>query len=221
MALPSRAIVRVVVVGGLILVWAAMPPTVSAPLTAPLLAQTQVRLAVCPIAGWGWADQNRFRVEALQVFRDGFVVRYAAACDDIATPPPLVDGFRVVRRAGLGWRDLGGEDLLFYDAGCVSLPGTGQLACCNISAGENDEYVAVYGRVLSTNIATVQVIFDNGDVGSAHIIRDKFVVASPHGPDQVTAGRMRLLNDGGQVLDEIELDLGNDARAAGTTGCLP
>ena len=212
------------------------PPTLAAPFAVPLLAQTVVRLSVCPaqevdlssglrdsigalrnnLAHVRTRTQN-FRVEATQVFGDGFTTYYRTTCDDLAGGTYDVEGFRTLRRDGIFWRDLGGEELGFYDAGCITTETPGQKMCCSVSMGEQEQYMAVLGHTLTPDVAVVEVDFDNGDVGRMAVTHEKFAISSPH---RANSGRIRLFNRSGLLLDEVALDLSADARAAGATGCI-
>ena len=212
----KRVILPLVVLGAATCAVFVLPPTLIAPFAAPLLAQTQVRYAACPSIQL--ALNGSYLVQSLAVLPDGFAVFYRAACDDVSGSTTPTEAFRVVKRGWLSWRDLGGEDISYYDAGCVQPTSTGQSICCTVSLGENEQYTAVFGRAVSPDAQWVEVVFDNGDVTRVGVIGEKFVIASPV---VMHSGLIRVLNSAGGLLDSTPLDLSDDARASGTTGCLP
>ncbi len=216
MANLKRVALPLVAIGAAACATVVLPPTLVAPFAAPLLAQTQVRYAACPSVQL--ALKGGYRVQALVVLRDGFTTFYSAACDDVTGSATPTEAFRVVKRDWLRWRDLGGEDISYYDAGCLQPTHTGQSICCSISLGESEQYTAVFGRAVSPAVTQVEVTFDNGEIARVAITGEKFVIASPH---VARTGLIRVLDSTGALLDSIPLDLSDDARASGATGCLP
>lgn len=192
-------------------------PVISALPFAPLiLAQTQTRLAICPsIRSALW---DTFRAEAVQGYPDGFTVYYTALCTNIVDALEPGEGFRTYRRGWLGWQDLGGEDVSYYDAGCINPAASRRAVCCSVSLGEEREYTAVFGRANRPDVALVEVAFANGGVGRMQVVNQKFAIANP----SVAAwARLRAFDRNGRVLEDTSLDLSDDARAAGATGCVP
>jgi hypothetical protein len=203
----------VLIAGALALAISALPPAVQAPFAATILAQTVARLAICPAL----ADliQNNVRVESLQQAGDGFGVFYSASCagDGITAPPA---GFLVFQRAGFSWQNLGGEDISYYDAGCMTPRVAGQKLCCLVSNGDERTYTAVFGLVLAANVKRIEIAFADGEVIRSSIVDHRFAIARP---GVMEAGEMRALAADGRVLDAFRLDLSAGAQVRGTTGC--
>jgi hypothetical protein len=211
----TRSRLSVIAIGSAMCATLILPPTLVSPFAPPLLAQTQVRWLACPSPQL--ALKGSYAVQTLVVVRDGFSVFYRAACDDVTGSTTPTEAFRVVKRGWLSWRDLGGEDVSFYDAGCVQPTTSGQSVCCMVSLGEAEQYTAVFGRAVLPSVASVELTFDNGDVGRADVIGEKFVVATPY---VASSAYMKVFDARGAVLDTIALDLSDDALASGATGCV-
>lgn len=209
----GRATMPVMVAGAVALGLVALPPTAQSPFAAAILAQTLARLAVCPAP----ADviDDKVRINSLQVAGDGFGVSYSAACvNDGMTAPPA--GFIVFQRDGFSWQNLGGEDISYYDAGCMTPRIAGQKLCCMVSNGDEGRYTAVFGLVLASNVKIIEVAFADGEVLRSGIVDHRFAVARP---GVVDAGEVRALGFDGRVIDAFPLDLSAGAQMHGTTGC--
>ncbi len=203
-------------VGALVAGLFILPPTSAAPFAPAILAHTQARLSVCPSLNSALSGQ--FIVESLQVQRDGFSLYYSSLCLDNTDALNPGAGFRVFRRGVFGWVDVGGEDIGYYDAGCMLPSYTGQFVCCTASTGEHGQYTAVFGRVLAKNVDTVEVAYDTGDVGRMRLVSEKFAVASP----AIAQGaHLRLYDRDSVLLYERKLDLRLWSRNTGSTGCAP
>jgi len=193
-----------------------LPPTSASPFAPAILAHTQARLAICP--SFNSALYGQFTVESLQVQRDGFSVYYSSFCLDNTDALNPGAGFRVFQRGVFDWVDVGGEDISYYDAGCMMPSYAGQIVCCTASTGEHGQYTAVFGRVLAKNASTVEVVYDTGDVGRMRVVNEKFAVASP----AIAQGaHLRLYDRDGTLVHERALDLRPWARNTGSTGCAP
>jgi hypothetical protein len=203
----------VLLAGAVALGLSALPPTAQAPFAATILAQTAARLAICPAP----ADLilNNVRVESLQQAGDGFGVFYSATClgDGITAPPA---GFLVFQREGYSWQNLGGEDISYYDAGCMTPRVAGQKLCCMVSNGDDSRYTAVFGLVLASNVKQIEIAFADGAVLRSGIVEHRFAIARPA---VAQAGELRALASDGRVLDAFPLDLSAGAQMRGITGC--
>ena len=203
------------VAGAMVLGMAALPPAMQSPFTATILAQTMARLAICPAP----ADliNNNVHVESLQIAGDGFGVFYSADCaGNGLTAPPA--GFVVFQRDGLAWQNLGGEDISFYDGGCMTPASAGQRLCCLVSNGDDGRYTAVFGLVLAANVKSIQIEFDDGEMLRSAIVDHRFAIARP---GVMRGGWVRALAADEGVIDSFLLDMSAMAQGAGATGCRP
>ena len=203
-------------IGALVVGLFALPATAASPFAPTILAHTQARLAVCPSLNSALTGQ--FNVESLQVQRDGFAVYYTSQCLDDTDALTAGEGFRVYRRGLLDWQDIGGQDIGYYDAGCMLPSLSGQAVCCSVSTGDDGQYTAVFGRALARSTDVVEVTFGNGDAGRMRLVKDKFAIVTPA---IVASARLRLYDHDGALLYERTLDLKPWARNTGSTGCAP
>ena len=211
-----RRIIMPLAIGALAASLFALPATAASPFAPAILANTQARLDVCPAINSALTGQ--FNVESLQIQRDGFVVYYTSQCLDETATMTAGAGFRVFRRGVFDWQDTGGQDIGYYDAGCMLPSHSGQAVCCTVSAGDDSQYTAIFGRTLARSTDVVEVTFDNGDAGLMHPVNDKFAIVTPA---IVASARLRLYDRDGVLLYERTLDLKPWARNTGSTGCTP
>jgi hypothetical protein len=209
-------IVGSLAIGTLISGTLVLSPISLSPFATTILAHTQTRFTICPSPTSVFTEQ--FNVEALQVQRDGFAVYYTSECTDEMSILQPGEGFRVYSRDALRWVDVGGEDIRYYDAGCMMPSYTGQPMCCSVSTGEEGRYTAVFGRALNKDIDMVEVAFDSGDQSRMRIINGKFAIAISH---IATHATLRMFARDGALLHERDLDLRPWARNTGGTGCPP
>jgi len=211
-----RQIISPLVVGALAAGLFGLPATAASPFAPVILAQTQARFDIC----WTLTDAltGQFNVESLQVQRDGFAVYYTSRCSDDAESMTSGEGFRVFRRGMLAWQDVGGQDIGYYDAGCMLPSVSGQAVCCTVSVDEDAQYTAVFGRVLKSRALIIEVQFANGGTSRMRLVKDKFAVVTPAITSSAT---LRLYDQAGILLYQRALDLNTSARSSGSTGCVP
>lgn len=214
MASAKRIAVPLIAVGAASLL--TLPVTTAVPFAPPILAQTQTRLNVC--SSLSAALSGKYEVSAVQLMGQGFTVYYTSACADPGAAPTPAAGFRAYRRNWLGWQDLGGEDVSYYDAGCINPSASRRAVCCSVSLGEEAQYTAIFGRANTADVAMVEVAFADGSVGRMQVVNQKFAIANPA---VVAWAHLRAFDRNGLVLEDASLDLSEDARASGTTGCVP
>lgn len=190
--------------------------TTAAPFAPPILAQTQTRLNVC--SSLSAALSGTYEVASVQLLRDGFTVYYTSACADPGEAPTPAAGFRAYRRNWLGWQDLGGEDVSYYDAGCINPSASRRAVCCSVSLGEEGNYTAIFGRANTPDVAMIEVAFADGSIGRMQVVNQKFAITNPL---VVASAQLRAFDHNGRVLEDTALDLSDDARATGATGCVP
>ena len=208
-----RQTMPLLIAGAMALGWTALLPAAQSPFTAPILAQTLARFAICSAP----MDliNNKVKIESLQEAGDGFSVFYSAVClGDGVTAPPA--GFLVFQRNGMTWQNLGGEDISYYDAGCLTTRMPGQKVCCLVSNGDDGNYTAVFGLVLASNVKAIEIVYSDGEVLRSSIVDHRFALSRP---GVAQRGELRALSNDGLVVESILLDMRVVAQQRGTTGC--
>ncbi|MBD1897261.1 hypothetical protein [Coleofasciculus sp. FACHB-129] len=145
-----------------------------------------------------------FRVLGTRQWSQGVVVLYSAICpsSDRQQASPQILGHSVLVRKESGWEQIGNdsaeffldrpplppEQLVWYGSGNYSNDKTGET------------YALTYGKVLSPEVAAVEITFDNGKILRDEATNGVFVLISPGANHSC---QMRVLGKDGKILRRI------------------
>lgn len=154
-----------------------------------------------------------FRVLGTRQWSQGVVVLYSAICpsSDRKQAPPQIFGYSVLVSKGSGWEQIGNDSAEFFlDRPQLPPEELVWYGSSNYSNNKGETYALTYGKVLSPEVAAVEITFDNGKILRDEATNGVFVLISPGANHSC---QMRVLGKNDKILrriNDVNFDLQNN-----------
>jgi hypothetical protein len=154
-----------------------------------------------------------FRVLGTRQWSQGVVVLYSAICPsrESKQASPQIFGYSVLVSKGSGWEQIGNDSAEFFmDRPQLPPEELVWYGGSNYSNDKGETYALTYGKVLSPEVAAVEITFDNGKIQRDEAANGVFVLISPGANHSC---QMRVLGKDDKILrriNDVNFDLQNN-----------